>query len=109
MKRGTTPRLVAKVGVNHEYVDHIDFLFTQDCSEQCRTRINKTYPSDCVDYSNGAYHILFTESETRTFAEERLFYMDTRIVLKGGEIPETKIVTLKMNRTLFSEEVESDD
>lgn len=104
MKRGTTPTLLIKIGVEPDIIQEIIFLFKQKCSETAEATLTKVYPSEFVTYSDGVYHVRWTQEETRLFDEELLFYMDTRIVLTDGKIPETRIVTLKMNKTLFEED-----
>lgn len=103
MKRGTTPTLPVRLKCQNTDINSIEFLFKQQKSEFAPALLLKTYPDDGVNYDQetDCYNISFSEAETRLFAEDEPFYMDTRIILITGSIPETPIVTLRMHPTLF--------
>ena len=105
MKRGTTPVLPVHFSINNDDVETIEFLFKQEKSESAPEILLKTYPGEDVEYkeSYNIYNVAFTSEETRLFAEDQPFYMDTRITMTGGSIPETPIVTLRMHPTLFAQ------
>lgn len=107
MKRRTTPTLPVRFNrISNEDISTIDFLFRQERSEDSEPYVVKKYPDDVeFDLENGRYMIPWTEEETAKFLEDHEFFMDTKIVLKGNnEIPETNIVKLVMNGTLFEED-----
>ena len=103
MKRGTTPTLPVRIKLKASDITSIEFLFKQIKAETAPETLKKTYPSEDVTFNDEyqIFEVAFTEEETRLFAEDKPFYMDTRIVLINGKIPETPIVTLKMHPTLF--------
>ena len=105
MKRGTTPTIKIHIGLDdYTDIDHVDFIFAQNCDENSKTKIKKFYPSDCVsfDESTGVYSISFTESETRVFRPNSTAFIDTRPVLKNGSILATEITEVDIYQTLFS-------
>lgn len=106
MKRGTTPSLPVRIDLDLSTVAHIAFVFKQNDSEAAPAILTKTYPDD-VSVSDGVLYIPFSDSETRLFSSERPFFMDTRIVLQSGKIPQTNISKLYMKGTLFSEVYDS--
>lgn len=106
-KRGTTPVLAVKFNIKPVEISTIDFLFKQEREEDAPALVEKSYPTD-VDYDSETerYLVPLTEEETRLFLPNHAFYMDTRITLTNGLIPETEIVKLRMGGTLFQEEQE---
>ncbi len=103
VKRGTTPTLEIKFNnVDFADVKSIDFVFKHQKSESGRVIVEKKYPVDgtCKD---GVVKLRFTESETRKFTSGSVVYMDTRIILSDGSIPETSIAEFNVNPTLFEE------
>lgn len=110
MKRGTTPVLPVHFSINNSDVETIEFLFKQEKSELAPAILLKTYPDDVeYDESRNLYKVAFTSDDTWLFAEDEPFYMDTRITLLGGSIPETNIVTLRMHPTLFEHDDEDEE
>ena len=103
MQRGRTPTLQLSIcNLDTEAVDHIDFMFKQERSEDCTTQVLKTYPgTDVTLDDNGIYNVWWTAEETRVFAPNKTFYLDVRPVDKDGNIIETVMVILTMNDTLF--------
>ena len=103
MQRGRTPRLQLSIcNLDADAVDHIDFMFKQERSENCDIQVLKRYPGEDVTLDeNGVYNIQWTAEETRVFAPNKNFYLDVRPVDKDGNIIETVMVTLTMNDTLF--------
>lgn len=103
VKRGTTPTLEIKFNnIDFADVKAIDFVFKHQKSESGRVIVEKKYPDDgtCKD---GVVKLRFTESETRKFTSGSVVYMDTRIILSDGSIPETSIAEFNVNPTLFEE------
>lgn len=103
MKRNTTPSLEVTFAIDNENLQSIEFVFKQEDKESAPALVEKTYPDD-VTYKDGVYRVPFTTEETLRFEENKHFYMDTRPHTKGGAIPETPIVKLFMNKTLFKSE-----
>ena len=104
MKRGTTPTLPVRLKINNADVASAIFLFKQEKSETAPAILTKTYPDDVnYDELRSVYCVEFTEDETWLFTEDKPFFMDTKITLTNGKIPETPIVTLRMHPTLFAE------
>lgn len=103
MKNGTTTTLPVRIKLNSEDIQSIVFLFKQEKSHLAPDILIKNYPGD-VTYNDECqtFEIPFTEEDTWLFAENELFYMDIKITLISGAIPETPIVTLRMHPTLFS-------
>lgn len=106
MKRRTTPTLVMGCNIANTDIESIEFLFKQYDSEECETKVVKVYPGPDVSYDSekDEYAINWTEEETAVFAENQDFFCDPRVTLESGKIPETNIVKLRMNHTLWSEE-----
>jgi len=110
MKRGTTPVLPVHFSINNDDVETIEFLFKQEKSESAPELLLKTYPGEVeYDESRNMYNVAFTSDETWLFAEDEPFYMDTRVTMIGGSIPETPIVTLRMHPTLFEHDDEEEE
>lgn len=101
-KRGTTPYLGVKFNIRNREVSTIDFLFKQEREEDAPALVEKSYPTD-VDYDSETerYLVPLTEEETRLFMENHSFYLDTKITLTNGLIPDTEILKLRMGDTLF--------
>lgn len=103
MKRRTTPTLPIRIKLNVNDIETIDFLFKQIKSESAPEILRKVFPSDAVTYNGerNFFEIAFSENDTTLFKEDAPFYMDTRITLVNGTVPETPIITLRMHPTLF--------
>lgn len=103
MKRRTTPHLPVKLNIDRDLIDSIDFIFKLENSESAVAKLEKSFPEDVeYDADTQLFIISLTQDETVLFPENKEFYMDTRILLTNGEIPETNIVSLWMKPTLFS-------
>lgn len=103
MQRGRTPTLQLSIcNLDTDVVERIDFMFKQERSEDCETKVLKTFPSEDVTVdSNGVFSVQWTAAETRVFAPNKNFYLDVRPIDKDGNIIETVMVILTMNDTLF--------
>lgn len=101
MKQYTTPVLEVTFDVPDSTVATVDFIFKQHRKQSDPVLVSKKYPGD-VERKDGVYLVPMTEAETALFAADKTFYMDTRIISQNGKIPETPIVALFMNETLFS-------
>lgn len=93
-------------GILPGMIQRADFVFKQHRSEKSKTLLTKTYMADGegeVYLNGGKFIVPMTERETRLFAAGREFYMDSKITLTDGGVPETEIAALRMNETLFEE------
>lgn len=109
MKNGITSILPVRFRLNGADVESIIFLFKQQKSNSAPEILVKNYPGE-VEYKTDCniFEVPFSEEDTWLFAEDELFYMDTKVTLINGKIPETPIVTLRMHSTLFSNPGEDD-
>lgn len=105
MKQGTHFILPVEFDLDLDTVERIEFVFKQE--KRLNSDIVKvnTYPDDCTRQENtNVILIPWTRDETFRFASGRLLYMDTRITLRNSDNqPETEILPIKMNPTLFRE------
>ncbi len=109
MKRETTPTLPVRIGaVYDESIQSIEFIFKQDKSADDAILLHKSYTSpdlpvgDCDD--TGFTLLVAFSLEDMSALPVGKIYMDTRITYSDGTIPETEIVSLFINETLFNTE-----
>lgn len=111
VKRNTTPVLPIKVHVPLESIKRIEFLFKEEAIDKIPELVRKIYDIDesGIPVKEGedtskSFTVLceLTARETMKFPPGDI-YMDTRLVLSNGSIPNTKIVRFNVNQTLFSE------
>lgn len=91
-------------GIDMNDISQIEFAFSQNIGDPpLKTTI---YPSEDVVYvTEQVVGVVWRKEETALFEAGKPFYADTRITLKDSEYqPETPIVKLKMNPTLFERE-----
>jgi hypothetical protein len=90
-------------GIDLTMVSKIEFAFSQDIGKPPLKRA--TYPDDNTTMAAGnMIGIIWTPEETKLFKAGKTFYADTRITLKDSAYqPDTPIVKLTMNPTLFEE------
>lgn len=88
-------------GIDLNTVSKIEFAFSQDIGK--KPLKTATYPGEgTILVTDGMIGVAFSPEETALFTAGRHFYADTRITLKDSTYqPETPIVKLKMNPTLF--------
>lgn len=109
MKRGTTPTLKIRInGIDISTVQKIEFIFKMQQREAAKMVILKSFVKDNFNYDteNSVFSVRFTEEETRLFTPDSTVYMDTRITLDDGTIPETSIAKFNVTPTLFEEGTE---
>lgn len=90
-------------GIVFDDVEKIEFAFAQNIGDSpLKTAV---FPSEtAVIISDSMIGIVWTQEETALFEPNKQFYADTRITMKETEYqPETPIVRLKMNPTLFEQ------
>lgn len=88
-------------GVDISAVSKIEFAFSQEVWE--KPLKTAEYPNkDAIHIADNLFGIVWTAEDTKKFEAGKEFYCDTRISLKGTSYqPETPILKLKMNPTLF--------
>ena len=93
-------------GIDWSEVSKIEFAFSQNIGEAPLKTAE--YPSaDAFEVADNLVGVVWTSEETALFKEGKPFYADTRITLNSSEYqPETPIVKLMMNPTLFEPETE---
>lgn len=99
MKQGTNSLMRININYNLDDVKSIRFLFKQN-----EKRLEFIYPSDNAVRAVGSNSIflVWSAEDTYMFSTNSVMKMDTLIKLNDSEEnPETKIVTFKMNPTLF--------
>lgn len=107
MKKLTNFILPVEIGMELDDVQSILFKFVQG---------NKTmlfqYPSAKATRKEGENTVLlrWTLEDTMVFSENRSIEMDTYIhLIDSDQNPETDIVSMTMNRTLFTQEEVADE
>ena len=98
MKQGLNFNLAVEFDINLDDVEKVEFIFSNSSKSFQKL---ETWEGN-VKRKTGTNILLvpFTKEETYNF--ERTFYMDTRITLKKSKNqPETPIIELEMNDTLF--------
>ena len=107
MKRNTTPTIPIKIHTAFENVKRVEFIFASENSQYAIIYLHKILENE-IPVAEGdtkeSFTVLLTLSASETMklpAGE--IYMDTRVVLNSGEIPETKIVKIDMKNTFFKE------
>lgn len=121
MKQNTTPVVPVEILMPFDEVKRIEFIFKRlntnnynnDLYRSYPALVHKIYEGDEIPIQEGdnsksfVVNVLFSAEETLKIPSGPV-YMDTRIVLNDGSIPETEIVKLNMKASLF-EEVYKDD
>lgn len=90
-------------GIDLALVSKVEFAFSQEIgSPPMKT---DTYPGETTSLlEDNAIGVAWTPEETSRFVAGRHFYADARITLRSSPYqPETLIVKLMMNPTLFRE------
>lgn len=105
MKQGlNTHMLVTIDGIDVEDCEKIEFIFKKELAPNGATIKSATYPND-VTCENDVFRIHWSASETYAVKTGEQFFMDTRITFTGtSDQPETNVVKLVMNPTLFERE-----
>lgn len=116
MKQNTTPVLPIEILIPFESIKRVEFIFKRLNTNNYNNDLYKSYPAlvhkffegedltAIVTPANDAFvvKVPFTAEETLKMPTGTI-YMDTRIVFLDGSIPETEIVPINMNATLFEE------
>ena len=90
-------------GIDLSTVSKIEFAFSQKIGE--KPLKTATYPNKGASLvTDGVIGVEWTPAETAKFEAGKPFYADTRITLNDSAYqPETPILKLTMNPTLFEE------
>ena len=90
-------------GIDLSTVSKIEFAFSQEIGEPPLKTAE--YPNkDASLIVDNLIGVVWTAADTEKFKAGKSFYADTRITLKdSGYQPETPIIKLVMNPTLFEE------
>ena len=108
MKQGITHHMAVRFdGVRLDEVSRIEFVFTQTKRGSPLKTSLWTAGEETGDAIRHGEQLLvpWSREETYLFQEEAAFYLDTRITMaETGDNPETPIVPLRMNPTLFEKE-----
>ena len=108
IKRNTTPTIPITIHMPFECIKKIEFKFKDENSEIYPDLLHKSYEKEKIkikekDEKKFIMLVSFSAAETLKFPEGSVF-MDTRIVLEDGSIPETKIVCINVEKTFFGED-----
>ena len=111
MKRNTTPALPIKIHMPFGEVKRLEFIFKAGIGDYYPALVHKTFESqekipiegEEVDANESFVVKLKLDAKDTMSLPAGEVYMDTLIVLNDGFIPETKIVTINVEETLFSE------
>ena len=106
MKQGIGFTMPVKIDIDFNTVEKIEFVFKRQKNRMDDEMKTATYPGDVIrKEGENVVLIPWSREETYDFPTGTKFYMDTRITLKDSdESPETNIITLQMNPTLFNKE-----
>lgn len=111
MKRGTTPTLPIKINMPFDNIKSIEFIFCKDKTEYSNTLLYKAFedniPVKEQRDNDFVVELSLTAEETMRLSAGDV-YMDTRIVLTGGLIPDTSIEKVNISDTLFRQVYKSD-
>ena len=90
-------------GIDMSQVEKIEFAFSQEIGQPPLKTAE--YPSDGAGLMYGnMIGVVWKPEETALFKPDKYFYIDTRITLGDSPYqPETPIIKVKMNPTLFEE------
>lgn len=99
MKKGTKSLLPVTIGMDVDLVSKIEFIFVQGNKSK-----SFEYPSShAMKIDDRTIGVIWTPADKSIFKADSM-QMDTRITLKDSEYqPETSIVPLIMNNTLFED------
>lgn len=105
MKQGLNFALRVNLkGIDVDSIERIEFIFRKMPTPTAVMVKKAEYPLD-VTYEDERFVIHWSAAETYKLKSGEKFFMDTRVTLKdSADQPETNIVALIMNPTLFEEE-----
>lgn len=106
MKQQLKSMMRLEIGLDLAEIAKIEFAFSQAIGlppkKTCTWEGVDTV--EVMDLGGNVLGVVWTPEESLLFTPDRTFYIDSRITLKGSQYqPETKIVPVAMNPTLFRE------
>lgn len=113
MKAGIKTHMKVRFSISLNAVSKIEFIFKNKKSYDATTLKYEVWTADGSDGScrrvPGTEIILVPWEKEETYAFSHDFFMDTRVFFKkSSDNPETKIVPLHMEPTLFERDPEDD-
>lgn len=106
MKQGTTPTLPIKIKVPFENVKRVEFIFKKNISKNSDILLYRVFEGNIPIEESAAdsfiVKLALSDKETMRLSVGDI-YMDTRVTMLDGNIPETKIVKINISETLFEE------
>lgn len=88
-------------GIDVADVERVEFAFSQNMSST-PLKLAEFPGNNTVDLGNNTIGVIWTPEETMRFEGGKPFYADTRITMNNSDYqPQTPIVKLKMEPTLF--------
>lgn len=112
IKRNTTPTIPITIHMPFECIKKREFKFKDENSEIYPDLLHKSYEKENIkikekDEKKFIMLVSFSTAETLKLPEGSVF-MDTRIVLEDGSVPETKIISIDVEKTFFGKD-DADD
>lgn len=112
MKRNTTPTIPIKIHTAFDNVKRVEFIFADKDSQYARIFLHKIFENE-IPVAEGdtteSFTVLLSLSASETMKlPAGAVYMDTKIILNNGKIPETEIVKIDVKNTFFKEVYEND-
>lgn len=103
IKPGTTPTIRVSHDLDIATVEKAEFLIKQTPTRRSAALCVKTYPADVTE-ADGVFYIPLTADETLQLEQDKEFYIDPRVTLVGGVIPNTPVMELRASNTLWGDE-----
>ena len=105
MKQGLRFHMPIEFDIDLDGVEKIEFIFKKEKDQKANAIKTAVYPDNAIRKTGENIVLVpWTQAETYLFQAGKSFYLDTRITLNDTDNqPETNIVELAMNPTLFSE------
>lgn len=106
MKQLTKNLLIMRLhGIDIADVERVEFAFSQSMYSS-PLKLAEFPGEGTVDMGDNTIGVVWTPEETMMFEGGKAFYADTRITMSDSEYqPNTPIVKLKMDSTLFEMEM----
>lgn len=105
MKQGLRFHMPIEFDIDLDGVEKIEFIFKKEKDQKANAIKTAVYPDNAT--RKGTENIIlipWSQEETYRFSSGKSFYLDTRITLNDTDNqPETNIVGMIMNPTLFGE------
>lgn len=112
MKRNTTPTIPIKIHTDLDNVKRVEFIFADKNSQYAIIYLHKIFEEEipiAERDTTESFTVLLSLSASETMKlPAGDVYMDTRIILNNGKIPNTEIVKIDVENTFFKEVYEND-